>query len=145
MEYLSKYKGDRKLQVENFLKSLNEEWKAITVTDIQNKFFKRSRSFTLSCLKDLEEASIIEKKSGEFTYVNSKWVMNSNMYRLITVNQHEVYSPVEAYEVYYSPILEEDDWFTNWNPKKISKDTSIEDEDFGEADGIEGVIESIDL
>lgn len=134
MEYLSKYKGDRKLQVENFLKSLNDEWKAITVTDIQNKFFKRSRSFTLSCLKDLEEASIIEKKSGEFTYVNSKWVMNSNMYRLLTVEEHEVKS-----------IIEEDDWFTNWNPKKMSKDTSIEDEDFGEADGIEGVIESIEL
>ena len=134
MEYLSKYKGDRKLQVENFLKSLNDEWTAITVTDIQNKFFKKSRSFTLSCLKDLEEASIIEKKSGEFTYVNSKWLMNSNMYRLITVEEHEVKS-----------IIEEDDWFTNWNPKKISKDTSIEDEDFGEADGIEGVIESIDL
>jgi hypothetical protein len=134
MEYLSKYKGDRKLQVEDFLKSLNEEWKAITVTDIQNKFFKRSRSFTLSCLKDLEEASIIEKKSGEFTYVNSKWVMNSNMYRLLTVEEHEVKS-----------IIEEDDWFKNWNPKKMSKDTSIEDEDFGEADGIEGIIESIDL
>jgi hypothetical protein len=82
MEYLSKYKGDRKLQVENFLKSLNEEWKGITVTDIQNKFFKGSRSFTLSCLKDLEEASIIDKKSGHWSYVNSKWTMNSNVYKL---------------------------------------------------------------
>lgn len=41
--------------------------------------------------------------------------------------------------------IDEDDWFNNWEPKKVSVDRSIEDEDFGEADGIDGFIESIDI
>jgi hypothetical protein len=41
--------------------------------------------------------------------------------------------------------LDEDNWFNNWEPKKVSVDKSIEDEDFGEADGIDGFIESIDI
>ena len=41
--------------------------------------------------------------------------------------------------------IDENDWFDNWQPKSRYIEKSIEDEDFGEADGINGFIETIDL
>lgn len=41
--------------------------------------------------------------------------------------------------------LEEDDWFNNWEPQSKYTQKTIEDEDFGESDGIDGLIETINI
>jgi hypothetical protein len=41
--------------------------------------------------------------------------------------------------------IDEDDWFSNWEPKKLSIQKGPEDEDFGDWDGIEGFIETLDI
>jgi hypothetical protein len=41
--------------------------------------------------------------------------------------------------------LEEDDWFDNWQPQSKYNQKTIEDEDFGESDGIDGLIETINI
>lgn len=131
---LSKYKANRKLQVEYFLNSLGEEWTPMTIKDIRIKFFKNSRSFTDTCLKDLEEAGVIEKKSGQWSYVNGRHIMNSNLWRKVKLEVTKTQS-----------VIEEEEFWRDWNPKIMIEEPAPEDADFGEANGIEGLIETIDV
>jgi Mn-dependent DtxR family transcriptional regulator len=71
-------------QVKEFVGYLTNDWSNITNKQIRSKFFNNSRSFTDEALKTLEENSIIEVERGGKVYVNSKWIMNSNRYRLFS-------------------------------------------------------------
>jgi hypothetical protein len=69
-------------QVQEFLKSLSGEWSEMTAKQITSKFFNNSRSFTHDTIRILEENNIIEIDRSDKSYVDGKWVMNSNRYRL---------------------------------------------------------------
>jgi hypothetical protein len=81
-------------QVTNFIGSLGKEWLAMTNKQIRSKYFNNSRSFTDETIKILEEKSIIEvdRSVDSKTYIDGKWVMNSNRYRLFNGTTPKVIS-----------------------------------------------------
>jgi 2,3-bisphosphoglycerate-independent phosphoglycerate mutase len=70
---------------------LNYDWKPLTFNDIQNRFFNRSRSFTKEALRLLEEHGFIEVKRSEGkTFLNGKFIVDTNRYRLVSTLKEKV-------------------------------------------------------
>lgn len=87
------FKSKRQLQVQNFLNYLSSEWSDMTNKQIRYKFFNNSRSFTDEAIKKLEENDIIEvDRSTGKSYVDGKWIMNSNRYRLHNGGSKKVFT-----------------------------------------------------
>jgi len=87
------FKEKRLLQVQDFLNHLSNEWSDMTNKQIRYKFFKNSRSFTDEAIKILEENSIIEvdRATGK-SYVDGKWIMNANRYRMYNGGGQKVFN-----------------------------------------------------
>jgi len=78
-------------QVKQFMSVLNYDWKPLTFNDIQNRFFNRSRSFTKEALRLLEEHGFIEVKRSEGkTFLNGKFIVDTNRYRLVSTLKEKV-------------------------------------------------------
>jgi len=72
-------------QVEDFLNHLNNEWSDFTNKQLRIKFFNNSRSFTDQAIRILEEKGMIEvdRYVGK-SYVDGKFIMSPNRYRLLS-------------------------------------------------------------
>jgi hypothetical protein len=83
MRIQDRFKGERLQQVNKFVASLTSEFKALSLKEIEKDFFNNSRSFREQCISFLEGSGIIEiNRPISRSYVNGRWVTNSNLYRL---------------------------------------------------------------
>lgn len=75
--------------------------------------------------------------------VSRNWNMNETEIKNLLPEEIDEKQLEIDYKI--SQIIEEDDWFSNWEPDSKLNEKSPEDEDFGESDGIDGLIETIKI
>lgn len=75
--------------------------------------------------------------------VSRNWNMNETEIKNILPEEIDEKQLEIDYKI--SQVIEEDDWFSNWEPDSKLNEKSPEDEDFGESDGIDGLIETIKI
>jgi hypothetical protein len=137
-------------QSKDFISSLNYEWKELSLEYIIKRHYKGNKNAG-KFINILVSNNLVLKKKG---IVAGKTVINKsgNKVPIRGCNSYRLPDPIlEAKELFggsnevqVTTSVLDDEWL-NWNPKKIYVETSIEDIDFGEADGIDGLIESIDF
>lgn len=83
MELEKLFNEKRIIQVNNLLGDLDRDWKPITYTSLRNTYFNKSKSFTVDCINLLEKNGLIDvDRPEDRSYVNGRWIPNSNRYRL---------------------------------------------------------------
>lgn len=137
-------------QSKDFILSLNYEWKELSLEYIIKRYYKGNKNAG-KFINILVSNNIILKKKG---IVAGRSVINKlgNKVPIRGCNSYRIPEPIiEVKELFggsndvtINRTILDDEWL-NWNPKKIYVEKSIEDIDFGEADGIDGLIESIDI
>ena len=137
-------------QSKDFMVNLNYEWKELSLEYIVKKYYRGNKNAS-KFINILVTNNLVLKKKG---IVAGKSVINKlgNKVPIRGCNSYRLPDPIlESKELFagsnkiqIEPSVLDDDWL-NWNPKKIYQEVSIEDKDYGEADGIDGVIESIDF
>jgi hypothetical protein len=143
-------KGKPLDQSKDFMASLNYEWKELSLEYIIKRYYKGNKNAG-KFINILISNNLVLKKKG---IVAGKTVVNKsgNKVPIRGCNSYRLPDPVleikelfgRSNEIQTTTSVLDDDWL-NWNPKKIYQETSIEDIDFGEADGIDGLIETIDF
>jgi hypothetical protein len=116
-------------QVQEFLKDLSGEWSELTAKQITSKYFNNSRSFSHNAIKILEENNIIEIERSDKSYIDGKWVMNSNRYRLSNANEPKIITekvffneePARIIKFKYKGIYEVCETFTQEDKEIIKK------------------------
>lgn len=143
-------KGKPLDQSKDFMASLNYEWKELSLEYIIKRYYKGNKNAG-KFINILISNNLVLKKKG---IVAGKSVINKsgNKVPIRGCNSYRLPEPVlevkelfgSSNEIQTTPSVLDNEWL-EWNPKKIYQETSIEDIDFGEADGIDGLIESIDF
>lgn len=114
-----------------------------------NKTLEKIEIARIECQK--QNISPTQKKICEMTglgiaTIKRNWNKEYKNINDIQINNDELNNEIEMIrDIKISQVIEEDEFWQNWEPEKKYNEKSIEDEDFGEADGIEGIIETIDL
>lgn len=143
-------KGKPLDQSKDFMASLNYEWKELSLEYIIKRYYKGNKNagkFINTLISNnlvLKKKGIVAGKSVINKSGNKVPIRGCNSYRLpeSVLESKELFGP--SNEIQTTPSVLDNEWL-EWNPKKIYVEKSIEDVDFGEADGIDGLIESIDF
>jgi hypothetical protein len=115
-----------------------------------NKTLKLIEEARMDCAKRNEtptQKRIVELTGLGIATVKRNWNKEYNNLTDISIKHDE--NDEKQLEIDYKLSqlveLEEDDWFNNWEPQSKYSQKTIEDEDFGESDGIDGLIETINI
>jgi hypothetical protein len=147
MEIEKLFKGKPLQQSMDFISSLNYEWKELTLEYIIKRFYKGNKNAS-KFINILVENKIILKRKG---IVAGKTIINKlgNKVPIRGANSYCLPNPIDKENIFNDEVKTDtsilDKEWLDWNPKKVFKEQDIEDFDYGESDGLEGLIESIDV
>ena len=114
-----------------------------------NKTLEKIEMARIECQK--QNISPTQKTISEMTglgiaTVKRNWKKEYKNINDIEINNDEINNEIEMIrDTKISQVIEEDEFWQNWEPEKKYNEKTIEDEDFGEADGIDDFIESINI
>lgn len=110
-----------------------------------NKTLKLIEEARMECTKRNEtptQKRIVELTGLGIATVKRNWNKEYNNLNDISVKTE--YNDEKQLEIDYklSQLIDEDDWFNNWEPQSKLEEKSFEDRDFGDGDEIDGIIET---
>jgi len=113
-----------------------------------NKTLKLIEEARMECAKRNEtptQKRIVELTGLGIATVKRNWNKEYNKLTDISIKHED--NDEKQLEIDYklSQIIDEDEWFDSWEPQSKYNQKSFEDEDFGEGDGIDGFIETIEI
>jgi hypothetical protein len=113
-----------------------------------NKTIELIEKARIECYKKNEiptQKKIVELTGLSIATVKRNWRKEINDLNDIKVDRVDEVQLERDYKLSQLVVEEEDDWFKDWQPKKRLEEKAPEDKDFGESDGIEGLIECLDI
>lgn len=114
-----------------------------------NKTLEKIEMARIECQKQNispTQKTICEMTGLGIATIKRNWKKEYKNINDIEINNDDTNNEIEMIrDIKISQVIEEDEFWQNWEPEKKYNEKTIEDEDFGEADGIDGIIETIDL
>lgn len=137
MKFIDYYK--KKFGYKSFSNLLQVCESGIMIDGLMNHLMDKFQVFPI------HDAIRVKESELELVKNEIKLYFNKLEFKCDLRNKKEINEESITEDIKVSEIEDNDDWFTTWAPKKRLIEKDYIDDDFGDSDGIDGFIESIDF